>query len=168
MLLYMRDLIVITNDMRSTYNVGSLFRTAEGLGVSKVFLTGITPYPKMPSETRLPHIAEKLDAQINKTALGATQTIAWEYVNDAAEIIKKLRSNGYQIAALEQSAKSVPLHEYRPLDKIALLLGTEVEGLSSELLELCDIHLEIPMFGKKESFNVIQAAAMALYRLRFY
>lgn len=164
----MRDLVVITNDMRSTYNVGSLLRTAEGLGVTKVYLTGITPYPKLFNDTRLPHIADKLGKQIDKTAIGASEMIDWEYAEDVAVVIKQLKSEGYEVAALEQSGTSVALHEYQPPEKIAILLGTEVEGLSPELLKLCDSHIEIPMFGQKESFNVVQAASMALYRLRFY
>lgn len=160
----MRVLYVIAHDMRSTFNVGSLLRTAEGLGVTKLFLTGYTPYPSWPGDTRLPHLARKLDTQIHKTALGAENTIAWGYHQDLAEVIKALKTEGVTIAALERHKTSLPLHEYQPPDKLALLLGTEVTGLQASDLKLTDITLEIPMAGQKESFNVVIAAAMALYQ----
>lgn len=159
----MRDLVVIAHDMRSAHNIGSLFRTAEGLGVTKLILSGITPYPKQSGDKRLPHLAEKLDKQIEKTALGATRTLPWEYVTDLRGAIERLRAEGYTLAALEQSEDSVSLHEFSAPDNIALLLGNEVSGLDPELLGLASTILEIPMSGQKESFNVVQAAAMALY-----
>lgn len=164
----MRDLVVIAHDMRSAHNVGSLLRTCEGLGVSKVYLTGITPYPKHADDTRLPYIAEKLAKQIDKTALGAAEMIDWEYREDVKHIIEQLKEKSYEIVALEQAGNSVNLHEYNAPTKIALLLGTEVTGLPEDIRNLATIVCEIPMLGRKESFNVVQAAAMALYRLRFY
>lgn len=164
----MRQIVVIAHNMRSTHNVGSLLRTAEGLGINKVFLTGYTPYPLLEIEDRLPHLAQKLDQQIDKTALGAAKMIDWQKYEALEPVISELKNSGFTIAALEQSKHSIELHKYKAPDKLALLLGPEVEGLSKDLLALTDICLEIPMYGQKESFNVVQAAAMALYRLRFY
>ena len=158
---------LVINDIRSTQNVGSLLRTTEGLGVQKVYFCGYTPYPVVSGDTRLPHISKKLTNQIHKTALGAESSIAFEHAADIAALLTALKADGFVIAALEQSAASVPLHTYAPPDKIALLLGREVEGLEDSLLKASDVHLEIPMFGKKESYNVAVAAGMALYQLRF-
>ena len=163
----MRELTIIANDMRSTFNVGSLFRTAEGLKVAKIYLCGYTPYPKKPDDERLPHLAEKLDRQIHKTALGAKTMVPWEYRADVFDVIKQLQAEGVTVAALEQSPKSLDLTEYEAPDKLALLLGTEVTGLPKELLKAVPLHLEIPMHGRKESFNVVIATAMALFYFRF-
>lgn len=163
----MRTIYVIAHDMRSTFNVGSLLRTAEGLGVKKVYLTGYTPHPSQPNDTRLPHIAQKLDTQINKTALGAELQVDWEYQEDVASVLAHLREQGVELIALEQTKTAIPLPDYEPSDTIAVLLGTEVTGLPDDLLAKVPTHVEIPMFGKKESFNVVQAAAMVLYSLRF-
>lgn len=164
----MRHIVIIAHDIRSTHNVGSLLRTAEGLGVEHMYFTGYTPYPVLLSgDGRLPHIAHKLTAQIHKTALGAEGMVAWSHEDSIAECITSLKSDGYTVVALEQDERSVPLPDYKPPEKIALLLGREVEGIDPELLDQCDTLLEIPMFGQKESFNVVQAAAMALYKLRF-
>lgn len=164
----MRNIIVIVHDIRSTHNVGSLLRTCEGLGVQHVYFTGYTPYPALTtSDTRLPHIAQKLSKQINKTALGAETMVPWSAAEDVTACIRQLQTDGYQVAALEQTADSTKLPDFQPSQRIALLLGREVEGIDPDLLALCDKTLEIPMFGRKESFNVVQAAAMALYTLRF-
>ena len=163
----MTDIAVIVHDIRSTHNVGSLLRTYEGLGISQMYFTGYTPYPAMRGDKRLPHIVQKLTAQIHKTALDAETLVPWTHADDVTACIRDLRAKGYMIIALEQAAGSVPLPEYRPPEKVALLLGREVEGIEPKLLKLCDAILEIPMFGQKESFNVVQAAAMALYQFRF-
>lgn len=163
----MRSIVLIVHDIRSCHNVGSLLRTAEGLGVTTVYLTGYTPYPIAPGDKRLPHIATKLTGQISKTALGAEESQSWVQSDIVEPIIEQLKSQGYALAALEQSDTATPLNGFVPPDKIALLLGREVEGIDPELLKLVDTHLEISMFGTKESFNVVQAAAMALYHLRF-
>ena len=163
----MHKIVVIAHDIRSTHNVGSLLRTCEGLGATHVYFTGYTPYPLKPKDERLPHIARKLDSQIHKTALDAEKMVPWTHLSDVNVCIEQLKADGYVIAALEQSSDSVPLPDYHPSDKIALLLGREVEGIEAEVLRTCDVCLEIPMFGHKESFNVVQAAAMALYALRF-
>lgn len=162
-----RNIVVIAHNIRSTHNVGSLLRTCEGLGITKLYLTGYTPYPKLVNDDRLPHIAEKLHKQINKTALGAEDNVPWEHHANISALLSELVAAGYSLAALEQSDTSVPLPSFITPPKIALLLGEEVNGISPDLLKLCSDTLEIPMFGKKESFNVSVAAAMALYHFRF-
>jgi tRNA G18 (ribose-2'-O)-methylase SpoU len=165
----MRDIVLIIHDIRSAHNVGSLLRTAEGLGVRHVYFTGYTPYPRQSQgDPRLPHIAAKLHNQIRKTALDAEDQVPWSVESDVQTLIEKLRSDNYRLIALEQSNGSTPLPDYKPTDKMALLLGREVEGIDPALIALCDDTIEIPMFGQKESFNVVQAAAMTLYTLRFY
>lgn len=160
----MPEVIVIAHNIRSTHNVGALFRTADGFGISKIILSGYTPYPRLPQgDTRLPHISEKLEKQIHKTALGAELLVPFEYQETLH--IKSLREAGYRIVGLEQSPRSTLLPSYERPEKIALLLGEEVEGISAELLDECDDVIEIPMRGKKESFNVSVAAGIALYAL---
>lgn len=159
----MREIIVIANNIRSTHNVGSLLRTCDGLGVSEVYFTGYTPYPLSNHDGRMPHEAKKIDAQITKTALGAEKSVNWQHHEDIQELIKQLRSDDYTVAALEQTNDSTDLNKYHPPEKLVIVLGREVEGLEPDILEKCDLSLEIPMKGKKESFNVVQAAAMALY-----
>ena len=162
----MAKLAVIAHNMRSIHNVGSLLRTADGLGVDLVYLSGYTAYPLQDNDERLPHLAKKLDAQIHKTALGAERTVNWRHTDTLNQAVQKLKEDGYTIIALEQNEKSILLSEYtnRP-DNIALLLGSEREGLSQEELEYADQIIEIPMKGSKESFNVVQAAAICLYTL---
>lgn len=163
----MRSIILITHNVRSCHNVGSFLRTAEGLGVDEVILSGYTPYPQTDNDSRLPHEALKLHKQISKTALGAETSQCWRHSNDIVAVIDELKSIGYTVAAIEQATDSVKLPDYKTPDKLALLVGREVEGVEPEILSLMDAILEIPMFGSKESFNVAQAAAMALYHCRF-
>ncbi|TAL15227.1 TrmH family RNA methyltransferase [Patescibacteria group bacterium] len=159
----MPDIIVIAHNIRSTHNVGSIFRTSEGFGVRKIILSGYTPYPSLPSDARLPHIAAKLTAQIHKTALGAETMVEFEYQTEPD--LSALRAEGYTIVGLEQTERSTMLQNYQAPDKIALLLGEEVNGISDELVNQCDDLLEIPMVGQKESFNVSVATGIALYAL---
>lgn len=163
----MTTIVLIAHNLRSCHNVGSLLRTAEGLGVSKVWLTGYTPYPAAPDDERLPHLAAKISKQINKTSLGAEDLLPWQHAADVSKVIADLKSDGFAICAIEQHASSIPLPEFEPPAKIALIIGREVEGIEEEVLNSCDMVVEIPMSGKKESFNVVQAAAMVLYRTRF-
>lgn len=163
----MRDIILIAHNVRSCHNVGSLLRTAEGLGVSKVILSGYTPHPPHHEDTRLPHEAAKIAKRIHKTALSAEDTVTWRYFRDIPAVLTKLKKEGYTVAAVEQTEDAKLLPAYHPPQKIALLVGREVEGIEPEVLAACDKVLEIPMFGKKESFNVAQAAAMAMYHCRF-
>lgn len=159
----MLEIIVIAHNIRSTHNVGSIFRTAEGFGVTKIILSGYTPYPSIPNDPRLPHIADRLTTQIHKTALGAEELMAFEYYETPP--LEDLRTAGYQIVALEQAPTSVPLTEYKAPDKVALLLGEEVHGITPDMLVEADAIIEIPMRGQKESFNVSVATGVALYEL---
>lgn len=159
----MPEIILILHNIRSTYNVGAILRTAEAFGVNKVICSGYTPYPNIANDDRLPHIREKLNKQIAKSALGAESLIEIQHFEELD--IESLRSQGYRIVALEQNEKSIELSKYLPSSKIALLLGEEVNGVSNENLKLCDDIIEIPMHGQKESFNVSVAAGIALYGL---
>jgi len=162
----MPEIIVIAHNIRSTHNIGAIFRTCEGFGVTKIILTGYSPYPSLPSDDpRLPHIAEKLTSQIHKTALDAEMMVPFEY--SETPDLATLRQDGYRIVGLEQDDTSVILNEYSAPEKIALLLGEEVHGLTNELRESCDDLIEIPMVGKKESFNVSVACGIALYGLNY-
>lgn len=163
----MRDIILIAHNVRSAHNVGSLLRTAEGLGVQKVILSGYTPYPSHANDRRLPHEAAKTTQQIQKTSLGAEDMVKWEHHDNLQPVLAKLKKDGYIIAAVEQTEDARELPKYHPPRKIVLIVGREVEGLEQEVLQACDLTLEIPMFGRKESFNVAQAAAIALYHCRF-
>lgn len=163
----MRTIVLIAHDIRSTHNVGALLRTAECMGVSHVYLTGYTPYPTVANDERLPHLRDKLTRQINKTALGAGTLISWSHATEIYPLLHRLMQEDYAIVALEQTAKSIPLPKWQPSEKVAILLGREVEGIDEELLTLCDEVVEIPQFGHKESLNVVQAAAMALYQAWF-
>ena len=159
----MPEIIVIAHNIRSTHNVGALFRTAEGFGIKKILLSGYTPYPRLENDSRLPHISEKLTSQIHKTALGAEMIVPFTYSEQPP--IEALKRDGYRIVGLEQDPASVTLTSYEAPEKIALILGEEVEGIPMELLSQCDDIIEIPMVGKKESFNVSVAAGIALYQL---
>lgn len=159
----MPNIIVIAHNIRSTHNIGAIFRSCEGFGVSKIILSGYSPYPKLTVDSRLPHIAEKLTLQIHKTALGAETMVPFEYIETPDFTF--LKNAGYRVVGLEQDKRSVMLNNYKKPDKIALLLGEEVHGLTDELLGNCDDLIEIPMVGKKESFNVSVATGIALYGL---
>ncbi len=161
-----RHIVVILHNIRSTHNVGSIIRTAEALGLTQLIFSGYTPFPKYATDTRLPHIANKLDVQINKTALGAQNYIDWEVWTDSIDtLLSKLRCENFQILALEQHKHSIDLKSYLPEQKIALILGSEVTGVDASILKQCDQILEIALPGKKESLNVAQAAAIAFYKL---
>lgn len=162
----MRDIVVIAHNLRSAHNVGSLIRTAEGLGISRLYLTGYTPYPSLKGDERLPYLAQKIDKQISKTALGAEANLPITHDDDIFAVLSSLKDSGYQIAPLEQSAGAVPLDSFAPPDKIALVVGREVEGIEADVLLAGDHILQIKMYGRKESFNVVQAAAMAMFYLR--
>jgi 23S rRNA (guanosine2251-2'-O)-methyltransferase len=163
----MTDIVLIAHNIRSTHNVGSLFRTADGLGISKLYLTGYTPYPISKNDSRLPHLAVKSYKQIAKTALGAEDSVAWEHCESINDTLAMLKKAGYAIYALEQTANSILLPGFKSPPKLALIVGREVEGIEEEVIAICDGAIEIPMFGKKESYNVSLAAAMAMYHCRF-
>jgi tRNA G18 (ribose-2'-O)-methylase SpoU len=143
---------VVLNDIRSLYNVGSIFRTADGAGVEKLWICGITGHPP--------------DSQISKTALGAEIEVPWEYRRDAREVLRELKSQGYSIVFLEQLAESIPYQDYGPSGPVCLVIGNEVSGVSEELLSLCDETLEIEMAGAKNSLNVSVAFGVVAYHFR--
>lgn len=159
----MPSIIVIAHNIRSTHNVGSLFRTCEGFGVEQIMLSGYSPYPRLSSDTRLPHLARKLTDQIHKTALGAETMVPFAYHEEPP--LETLRAAGYVIVGLEQDEHAHNLRSYTSPAKIALILGEEVSGIENSLRSRCDELIEIPMLGKKESFNVSVAAGIALYGL---
>ncbi len=161
----MPQIVLIAHDIRSTHNVGSLLRTAECMGVTHTFLSGYTPYPTIQNDERLPHISAKLTAQIHKTALGAETMTPWSHEDDIESLLMRLKGEGFLLVGLEQTDTSVALPRFTSNRDIALLIGREVEGIEDSLLQLCDVTVEIPQFGAKESLNVIQATAIALYHL---
>lgn len=159
----MPEIIVVAHNIRSSHNVGSIFRTAEGFGVRRIILSGYTPYPTVPHDTRLPHIRDKITQQIRKTALDAEGLVPYEYC-EVLDVLA-LRRAGYHIAGLEQTADSVMISQFHAPDKLVLILGEEVNGIPPKLQAQCDTLIEIPMIGQKESFNVSVAAGIALFSL---
>lgn len=162
-----KSTIVIAHDIRSAHNIGALFRTLEFFGVDQFIISGYSPFPKIVSDSRLPHISQKISNQIHKTALGSEKIINWKRVDDIVGFISQKRSEGFSIVALEQSDYSVPLHKFKPPNKILLILGREVQGIEKSILKSADIIIEIPALGQKESLNVVQAAAVAIYHIKF-
>ena len=146
--------VVVLNHIRSLYNVGSIFRTADGAGVEKIWLCGVTGKPDT-SRTR-----------IEKTALGAEKTVSWEYRSDALSLLRELKRSGYQIVFLEQTHQSVPYQEVVPKFPVCLVVGNEISGVSDELLTLCDAAIEIKMAGLKNSLNVTVAFGIIAYHFR--
>lgn len=159
----MPEIVLIAHNIRSTHNVGAIFRTAEGFGIKKIIFSGYTPYPKTINDTRLPHISEKITSQIHKTALGAETLVNFEH--QELPDLNGLQEAGYTIVGLEQNKRSLPINNYQKPNKIALILGEEVSGIEDYILSQCQDIIEIPMFGKKESFNVSVACGIALYCL---
>jgi tRNA G18 (ribose-2'-O)-methylase SpoU len=160
----MTKVVLIAHNIRSLHNVGSIFRTAEGFGVSKIYLSGYTPS----LDNGLPHVRAKIARELHKTALGAERMVPNEYVDDVEQLISKLKNDGFKIIGLEQDPRAIPLPNLRKgptLTQIALLLGEEVNGIEPKLRDLCDELIEIPMRGEKESFNVAVATGIALYAL---
>ena len=162
-----REIVLILDSVRSAHNVGSLLRTADGLGVKHVYICGASPYPPAAGDRRLPHIQARVGRRIDKTALGAGSSVKWSYHRQSILVIKRLKAEGYHLLALEQTSSAKTLPDFRPPAKSALIAGNEVGGLAANLLALADTHLQIPMLGKKESYNVAVAGAIALYHLRF-
>lgn len=142
----------LLNDIRSLYNVGSIFRTADGAGISKLWICGITGFPP--------------DNKISKTALGAEKTVPWEYRRDPAALIRELKSQGFSIVLLEQMEDSVPFEVFEPSSPVCLVLGSETAGVSDTLGDLCDAAVEIGMEGVKNSLNVTVAFGIVAYRFR--
>jgi len=161
----MNEIIVVLDNVRSTHNVGSILRTADGLGVSKVVLTGYTPYPKVMNDERLPHEITKQTNAIKKTSLGAEATMDIERHEDISDVIDSLKKTQYTIVSLEQNKLSTPINKLMIPNKVALIVGNEINGVNEQSLESSDFIVEIPMKGKKESFNVSVATGIALYEL---
>lgn len=145
--------IVVLDNVRSMHNVGSIFRTADAFLVECLFLCGFTAQP--------PH------RDIHKTALGATDTVNWKYYYNTLEAVQKLKEEGYRLLAVEQVKNSKKLNEIdlKPNEKVAIIFGNEVEGVSNEVLTLCDDFIEIPQMGMKHSLNVSVAAGIVLWEL---
>ena len=156
---------VIAHNIRSTHNIGSIFRTCDGFGVEHLYLSGYSPYPAIDQDTRLPHIAEKMTNDITKTALGAEKTVPFTYSLHVEVTIDAFKAHGYKIVGLEQDESAIQLPDFKSPEKILLLLGEEVDGLTPDLRKRCDYLIEIPMRGQKESFNVSVATGIALYAL---
>ena len=162
------EIIVILHDIRSVYNVGAILRSCDGFGVREAIFSGYTPI--YDDASLLPHLREKLNRRIEKTALGAEKTVRKTAVKDPGSFLDTLRNKGYTIIGLENNLKDKRLIQLcdvpKNLKKVALLLGEEVSGIPVELHEKIDIFAEIPMCGAKESFNVSVATGIALYELR--
>jgi 23S rRNA (guanosine2251-2'-O)-methyltransferase len=145
-------IFVLCDNIRSIYNVGSIFRTSDAALIEKLYLTGYTPYPPRP--------------EIEKVALGSTGSVPWEYVKDSLEVILSLKNNGIKIACLEITTDSKQYHEITGNDfPVCLILGNELSGVSNEIIEKCDFSLEIPQYGYKHSMNVSVAYGIAVYEL---
>lgn len=145
--------VVLLDSIRSSYNVGSVFRTSDGAMIEKLYLCGYTPAPPV--------------KDIMKTTLGATESVAWEWVKDPHEVVHKYKSTGYKIAALELTDTSL---DYTKLSKdvfpLLFIIGNEITGVSQSLLDLCDYTVEIPQYGIKQSLNVAVAYGIAIYEIR--
>lgn len=146
---------LILPDIRSAHNVGAMFRTADGAGVSKVFLAGYSPQPIDRFGRPQP--------EITKTSLGASESLDWEYVENLPQLIVDLRQRGVTVVAVEQTEKSVPLAAFDVPELVAYVMGNEVDGVPQHIQELCDVVVELPMLGTKESLNVATTAGIVLY-----
>lgn len=146
-------LFTLLDNIRSLYNVGAVFRTADAVRLSKLYLTGITAYPPR--------------KEIDKTALGAVNTVPWEYRSDSLPVIQELKQTGTRIVVLEHTSDSQPYTEYQPSYPLCLVVGNEVFGVQDKLVELADAAIEIPMYGSKQSLNVSIAYGIVIYQLLF-
>jgi len=146
-------IVVVLDHIRSSNNVGSVFRTSDALLVRKICLCGITATPP--------------DKEIHKTALGAEDSVDWEHFQTTEEAVEILRKEGYTIIAIEQVEGSIPLQEYIPAPdaKLALIFGNEVKGVQQQIVNLCDQTIEIPQYGTKHSFNISVSAGIVLWDL---
>lgn len=163
------EVVLVLHNIRSCYNVGAILRTAEGFGVSSVVLSGYTP--RIHDPDLLPHLREKLDKEIHKTALGAEDMIKTEVAEDLKALLLSCKAQNFKIVGLENNINrdirqinDLGLKE-RLGQKVVLVLGEEVSGIPEDFYDLMDLFVEIPMKGQKESFNVSVAAGIALYAL---
>ena len=147
--------VVILHNIRSAYNVGAIFRTADAAGVSKIYLTGYTPAPidRFGRERK----------DIAKSALGAQKIVEWDHLKQIGSLIAKLKKEGFEIVAVEQAKNSVDYKKFKMKQKTVFLFGNEVRGVSKQLLNKCDSVIEIPMRGEKESLNVSVSAGVVLF-----
>ncbi|MCH8325159.1 MAG: RNA methyltransferase [Bacteroidetes bacterium] len=144
---------VVLNSIRSSYNVGSIFRTSDGVMIEKLYLCGYTPYPP--------------NKQVFKTALGSTESVEWEHVEDVLKLIQKFKSDGIKICALEQTNKSIPYYKIKSNNfPLCLIVGNEITGVSQKLIDLCDFSIDIHQYGIKQSLNVAVAYGIAIFELR--
>lgn len=146
---------IILEDIRSAYNVGAIFRTADASGVTKVFLVGYTPAP-------IDRFG-RVQGEIEKTSLGASKIMPWEQVATTKEIIERLQADGVQVVAVELAPGSVSLKDFKEPTSVAYIVGNEVDGVSEEALQAADVIVELPMLGQKESLNVSVTAGIVLY-----
>lgn len=146
-------IVVVLDQVRSSNNIGSVFRTSDALLIEKICLCGITATPP--------------DKEIHKTALGAENSVVWSYYQTTEEAIEELRKDGYSIIAIEQVEGSIALNEFTPdpKEKLALIFGNEVKGVQQEVVNSCDKTIEIPQFGTKHSFNIAVSAGIVLWDL---
>lgn len=147
--------VVICDDLRSFHNIGSVFRTADGASIDKIYLCGISGSPD----------TDKAKDKISKVALGAEECVKWEYVKQAWRIVEKLKKSGFEIVSLEQTPKSIDCKDYKPKFPVALIIGNEKRGVKKSILQKSDKVIEIPMKGTKESLNVSVAFGIAAYRI---
>ena len=152
--LYEMKYLIIEN-IRSAYNVGAMFRTADAAGVSKIFLVGYTPTP-------IDRFG-RVQSEISKTSLGASETLDWESVETTVGLIAALQKEGCLVVAIEQSKESISLKEFVVPAQVAYVMGNEVEGVHAHTLSLVDQVVDIPMLGEKESLNVSVAAGIVMY-----
>jgi 23S rRNA (guanosine2251-2'-O)-methyltransferase len=145
-------IVVVLDNVRSMHNVGSVFRTCDAFAVEQIILTGITAQP--------PH------REIEKAALGATESVDWKHIPTTLSAVIELKNKGYSVIAIEQTTQSVDIQQFKPTqEKIALVFGNEVHGVDQEALQACDMAIEIPQFGTKHSFNVSVTAGIVLWDL---
>ena len=149
--------MLLLENIRSAHNVGAMFRTADGAGVSKIFLCGYTPAPV--------DRFGRVQPEIKKTSLGASETIAWEQVgaSEVGAFLQEQKRTGATIVALEQTAQSIPLKDFTVPENVLYIVGNEVDGVSPEVLAEVDVVVELPMLGQKESLNVSTAAGILMY-----
>ncbi len=157
------ELYLVLDNIRSIYNVGAIFRIADCVGVCKIYLTGITPYPTLTDDPRKPWELERIEKQLSKTALGAEKAVKWEYASQIETIIEKLTSQSIHVFALEISPDSTNIFETLFPKQIGLIVGNEINGINQKVLEKSTKAIHIPMVGMKESLNVSTATAIACY-----
>lgn len=152
-----KEAVVILENVRSAHNVGAIFRTAESVGVAKIYLVGYTPAPLDRFGRPVP--------DLEKTALGADKMVPWEQCGDSAALIHKLKAEGFAIVAVERTETALDYKAYEPGDRVAFVFGNEVDGVSAETLAAADAVISLPMKGRKESLNVSVATGIVLYRV---